>query len=58
MTNAVHHPPAECLEFFLLNRLDSQLLERVEEHLLVCDSCRIETDLIQDEIEMLQLALA
>jgi len=58
MTGPIDHPHAECLELFLLNRLNGKVVERVEEHLLVCESCRIETALIKEEIELLQLALA
>lgn len=40
MTSSASHPPEDWLEEYALGRLRGAQLARLEEHLLVCESCR------------------
>lgn len=51
------HPDPESIELCLLNRADATAEQEVEEHLLLCDSCRILTAELEQEIELIHASL-
>ncbi len=51
------HPSLDDLELYVTGRPDENTTERVEEHLLVCESCRCALDEIEQEIRVLRIVL-
>jgi hypothetical protein len=47
---------SELAERYVLGRLTAKQFERYEEHLLICEVCRQEVELLTDLIETLSLA--
>jgi hypothetical protein len=58
----IEHLPSEyeavsnLAEAYVLGRLTDQQFERYEEHLLICEFCQEEVELLTDLIETLRLA--
>ena len=56
--NAVNlHPDHEILELFLLGRLDPDLVDPIEEHILVCHGCQDACICLEQETDLLRVAL-
>jgi hypothetical protein len=51
-----HEEVSNLAEAYVLGRLTDQQFERYEEHLLVCELCQDEVELLTDLIETLRLA--
>ena len=51
------HPPEEALERFLLNKCEETELERVETHILACESCVSRLEGLEVQIAATKLAL-
>ena len=49
---------AELAEEFVMNRLDAIDMERVEQHLLICDGCRDAIEAAENFINLIRLAPA
>jgi Fe2+ or Zn2+ uptake regulation protein len=52
------HPQLDVLELLVLHRLTQEENDSVEEHLLICDSCRAITAGMETEIKRIQKILA
>ncbi len=50
------HPTLDLVELYVLQRLDDQELPEMEEHLLVCNQCRLMAEALECEIKLIQLA--
>ena len=51
-----NHPTLDLVELYVLHRLDEEELPEMEEHLLVCNQCRLMADALECEIKLIQLA--
>ena len=50
------HPTLDLVELYILHRLDEQEVSEMEEHLLVCNKCRLMADALEHEIKLIHLA--
>jgi hypothetical protein len=52
------HPSVEVLEEYWFNRLPKEAMEKVEEHLLVCQSCQNTFEEVEEYIHLMKAATA
>ena len=50
------HPTLDLVELYVLQRLDDEELPEMEEHLLLCNQCRLMAEALECEIKLIQLA--
>ncbi len=58
MKQLFDHPQLDSLELYILDRLGREETEETEEHLLVCDRCRVMTERLADQIALIKSTLA
>jgi hypothetical protein len=58
MQTLISHATEESLEAYALNRAAVLQTERVEEHLLLCERCCIALTGLDEEIQVMRLALS
>lgn len=57
MKRTDNHLSLDVLELYLVNRVDQTEEQEVEEHLLVCDRCRLMAIALEQEIELIKSTL-
>ncbi|MDQ2774376.1 MAG: hypothetical protein M3Y57_05540 [Acidobacteriota bacterium] len=57
MQTLISHATEESLEAYALNRAGVLQTEHVEEHLLICERCCIALTALDEEIQVMRLAL-
>ncbi len=57
MKRTENHPALDVLELYLLNRVNQTEEREVEEHLLVCDKCRLMATALEHEIDSIKSTL-
>jgi hypothetical protein len=51
------HPTQDDMELYAMHRAAEPILDSIEEHLLVCRSCRCELDTVEQQIRVMRIAL-
>jgi predicted anti-sigma-YlaC factor YlaD len=57
MKNFDMHPSPDDLELYSMRRASDEQEQEIEEHLLVCETCRSALDAVEEEIRLLRVAL-
>ncbi len=57
MQTLISHATEESLEAYALNRAGALQTERLEEHLLICEHCCVALTAVDQEIQVMRLAL-
>ena len=51
------HPAEDDIELYAMHRTNERIVERIEEHLLICASCRSALDEVEREIRTMRIIL-